>query len=122
MAIVIVSIFFVDDGVYPPPQQPRIELEQPGHACFIPVASPKSCAFPDDDIVTKSITLDTEFPAATAVPFAITPRVGDENPAGSHLPTLKLPKSKELPVDANVTASMVSETLGVYPPQNNARV
>ena len=49
-------------------------------------------------------------------------KVGDENPAGSHLPTLKLPKSKELPVDANVTASMVSETLGVYPPQNNARV
>ena len=49
-------------------------------------------------------------------------KVGDENPAGSHLPTLKLPKSNEDPVVANVTASMVSETLGVYPPQNNARV
>ena len=35
---------------------------------------------------------------------------------------LKLPKSNEDPVFANVTASMVLETLGVYPPQNNARV
>ena len=46
-------------GFSPPAIHPRVREEKPAHCALpsLPSRSPKSAAFPCDDIVTKSITL-----------------------------------------------------------------
>ena len=90
-----------DIGVESPPAIiPRVEFEQAPLNNLATVKSPKSAAFPNVDIVIKSITFCLV--AGCTNPPAKIPRVDEENPGAYSLPTVKSPKSLASPVDAIV--------------------
>ncbi len=66
-----------------------------------PFKSPKSCAFPGCDIVTKSMTLEAGYPPA------IIPLVRDDGVSFLPLATLQSPKSDASPVLAILTKVIV---------------
>ena len=94
-------------------------MEQAQFCDVGPIKSPKSDAFPVDNIVTKSITLVKGSPPAKI------PLMGLEQAAcPALLPTVKSPKSCAFPVDAMVINSIEFNALspGLFPAPNRPRV
>ena len=89
--------------ILPPAKQPRIEFDaHPGLFRPPSAMSPKSVAFPNDAMVTKS-TILVEFGSPGAVvPPANIALVDDESPPTSLLAAVKLPKVLESPFVAIV--------------------
>ena len=81
----------------PPPNKPRVDEEHPPAKNWEVVRSPKSAAFPNVDIVIKSI----EFIIGPAEPANI-PLVDEEQLEVLSLTRVKSPKSCAFPVDAIV--------------------
>ena len=76
-----------------------MELEQALKEDLPALKSPKSCAFPVDDMVIYSITFVFGYGSETTVPPLNTPLVELEQAPINPLAALKSPKSIAFPVD-----------------------
>ena len=99
-------------GFAPPAQIPRVELEQAPGFCGAFIKSPKLTASPVDAIVMYSMVLTQTVDPGLVFPPPKIPRVSEPQPAELYLPVNRLPKSVASPVDAMVTKSIVSLTVG----------
>ena len=103
-------------GVAPDPNSPLVEFEHPDKPARVTVKSPKSDAFPVDDIVTKSIV----FVLVGVAPPPNTLRVVEEQLDKNLLDWVKSPKSTAFPIDAIVLYSITF--IVKYPPAHMPRV
>ena len=103
VAIVINSIIFTfPEGLSSPPiHNPLVGFAHPHGLCFVDDKLPKSTAFPDAAIVTKSIVSTSGFPPPH------TPRVAFDKEPIWFDDRVRSPKSLKLPVEANSCSSIM---------------
>ena len=86
-------------GVYPPPKIPLVAFERSNGALNALLRlSPKSTAFPVDEITTVSTSF-VKLGADASLPPPKTPLTLDEKAPALLFPSDKVPKSTEFPVE-----------------------